>query len=170
MSENPVYRFELRCANCLKINKLNIPLGKLIKDFLSEGKECWNCKCKLTLEEKGKNDNWTARFYCGNIMLLTFNYINRRILCFIIIIKMKIQLNIFQCDICEKRSKICEEKSKFNAGYPYEDGWIYLYNFSFKDRKDKEYCLKDKHFCSRKCMELAMYYKLNEMKGGTQWN
>ena len=57
-----------------------------------------------------------------------------------------------ECDMCGKRHDIDEKK-----GYPYNEGWIYLYNLNLQkptiSTNHKCYRLEktDKHFCSQKC-------------------
>jgi hypothetical protein len=65
---------------------------------------------------------------------------------------MKIILNRFKCDNCGKESSLIEEGHKFHTGYPYDEGWYYLYALSFKESKDKQKAFNDKHFCSKACM------------------
>ena len=45
------YKHEEKCDNCKNINKLTIPKGIKIKDFLKD-KECWKCGCKINGGEK----------------------------------------------------------------------------------------------------------------------
>ena len=65
----------------------------------------------------------------------------------------------FTCDECGKK---CEEKDD-REGFPYNDGWRYLYNLSFKNNKGREFSIKDKHFCSGKCREEFIIKKLKEL-------
>lgn len=66
---------------------------------------------------------------------------------------MKKQYNIFVCDTCGNESKPLEDKHKIHSGYPYEDGWLYLYNFTFKQSKDIQKSFIDKHFCCKECLK-----------------
>jgi hypothetical protein len=63
---------------------------------------------------------------------------------------MKRILGRFVCDNCGKEGEIFEESQKH---YPYDDGWVYIYNFKFKLDKNKERGIVDKHFCSKDCMK-----------------
>lgn len=51
----------------------------------------------------------------------------------------------FTCDECGK-------KSELEKDFPYEKGWAYLYNFSFKLAKNIVPMPKDKHFCCKACL------------------
>jgi hypothetical protein len=77
---------------------------------------------------------------------------------------MKKQYNIFVCDTCGNESKPLEDKHKIHSGYPYEDGWLYLYTFSFKEKKDTQKTTNDKHFCSAKCVEDFILKQLKKEK------
>jgi len=61
--------------------------------------------------------------------------------------KQKRILTTFECDFCKKRSYESEEPPE----YPYNFGWIYIYNLNFKTCNDKINNLKDLHFCCRDC-------------------
>jgi len=54
----------------------------------------------------------------------------------------------FTCDECGKESKEIEDGKE---SYPYSEGWIYLYRFFIKLKKDKIWREEDKHFCSKGC-------------------
>lgn len=69
--------------------------------------------------------------------------------------------NSFVCDKCGKESEHIEEKK---WGYPYSENWVYLYNLKYKLRKDKEFSLNDKHFCSKECIIQYFIGKLEEIK------
>ena len=73
---------------------------------------------------------------------------------------MKIILNRFRCDECQKESELFEEGHKFHTGYPYSAGWIYLYAFDFKEQKNTQKKFNDKHFCSEKCMKNFIIVKI----------
>jgi hypothetical protein len=45
------YFITKKCKNCKAENKLTIPKGTTIKDFIKEHKGCWKCGCKLGVEE-----------------------------------------------------------------------------------------------------------------------
>ena len=63
----------------------------------------------------------------------------------------------FICDECEKQSKEDLE----DVVYPYHLGWRYLYCLDFKVCKKQE-LVKDKHFCSTKCMVKFITRKILE--------
>jgi hypothetical protein len=67
-------------------------------------------------------------------------------------------INTFTCDNCGKRS---EGRDSID-GFPYNDGWRYLYNLSVKNSKKDQKEIKDKHFCSGKCREEFIVKKLKE--------
>jgi hypothetical protein len=82
--------------------------------------------------------------------------------------KMKQDYTKFVCDECEKLTEVMK-----NAGYPYQDGWCYIFNFETKflrlytpgieiDVARLE--LKDKHFCSLDCMFKHIKKKIAEAK------
>lgn len=68
---------------------------------------------------------------------------------------MRKQKTIFVCDECKKESKIMEDD------FPYEDGWKYLYNLSFKTDKVNRRSSTDSHFCSKLCFELFIKKKID---------
>ena len=51
----------------------------------------------------------------------------------------------FICDECKKEITGCKK-------FPYEQDWVYLYEFSFKKGHNLVPGIKDKHFCSDECM------------------
>lgn len=54
----------------------------------------------------------------------------------------------FKCDVCGKFIVV-----ESGSGFPYRQGWRYLYNFAFKfDEHIFQGIEKDKHFCSVSCM------------------
>ena len=57
-------------------------------------------------------------------------------------------LNTFQCDNCLKKSKEIEE----GKGFPYSDGWRFLYNLEFKMKNSDSVKSREKHFCCDACM------------------
>ena len=56
-------------------------------------------------------------------------------------------LTTFNCDECGKQS---EERTKDNC-FPYEKGWVYIYNLEFKVASNHLNRIKDKHFCGPVC-------------------
>lgn len=60
---------------------------------------------------------------------------------------MKRYKTIFTCDECVK---IIETETE--SGYPYQNGWRYLYNLTFKLENKRIEPERDKHFCSKKCL------------------
>jgi hypothetical protein len=50
--EKEFYSFVKECDNCGYKNTLRIKKGIKVNDFLKEGKDCFNCGCKLELEEE----------------------------------------------------------------------------------------------------------------------
>jgi hypothetical protein len=77
---------------------------------------------------------------------------------------MKKIMNRFICDNCGKESNLFEEGHKFHTGYPYEEGWVYLHSFSFKEKKDTQKTSCDKHFCCMDCMKTYLINKLETKK------
>ena len=68
---------------------------------------------------------------------------------------MKKSKTIFVCDECKKESKLMEDS------FPYEDGWKYLYKFSFKIDKINRLRISDSHLCSKLCFELFIKKKID---------
>jgi len=66
---------------------------------------------------------------------------------------MKEQRNFFNCDVCDRQT----EK---NTGFPYKEGWVFLYNFEIKTRDKKEIKMQNKHFCSKVCLLSAITKEL----------
>lgn len=66
-------------------------------------------------------------------------------------------ITTFTCDGCGKKSEERESKD----GFPYSLGWRYLYNLSYKKKNSRQVVLKDKHFCSDKCMQEFVNKELN---------
>lgn len=66
---------------------------------------------------------------------------------------MKEDFTKFRCESCEKEIIIVK-----GEGYPYDEGWCYLYNFTGTvtnpsvEKNKKGFENKDKHFCSTECM------------------
>lgn len=50
----------------------------------------------------------------------------------------------FKCDECDNT----EEAKEF----PYKKGWFYLYEFKVKNDKNVQISIRDKKFCSKKCL------------------
>lgn len=67
--------------------------------------------------------------------------------------KMKIKKTEFTCDQCNK-------KKEWINGYPYKQGWCYIYKLSMK--KTTNIDIKDKHFCCKACMEKYIKNILSE--------
>ena len=65
-------------------------------------------------------------------------------------------LTKFICDECKKEGTESEQP----RSYPYNEGWVYLYNFKFKLAKDKDYTIADKHFCCKECFIKFLMRKL----------
>lgn len=67
----------------------------------------------------------------------------------------QIKLVNFECDDCREnsgfRSEIDSECYKGQLPFPYDRGWVYIYNFAFKIFGNS-IVIKDKHFCSRICL------------------
>ena len=63
---------------------------------------------------------------------------------------MKRNYTEFECDneACIKSINI-----EGRSGYPYSEGWIYLYKFDGKINKTVTMSNDDKHFCSASCMK-----------------
>ena len=55
----------------------------------------------------------------------------------------------FRCDECRGISK----PQLAGDGFPYEDGWTYLYHFAFKLASNRVPMPRDKHFCSKECLK-----------------
>lgn len=81
---------------------------------------------------------------------------------------MKQDYTKFVCDNCKK--EILKNKGE---GFPYEDKWCYIYNFTGKilryhapplDTDIGRFENKDKHFCSEKCLMEWIKNGLKEAK------
>ena len=83
---------------------------------------------------------------------------------------MKKNYTKFDCDECKAEIEIVKDE-----GYPYYEGWCYIYNFTAKFLKsyDPEINIdieitrteqKDKHFCSEKCMIAFIKKAIRECK------
>lgn len=57
---------------------------------------------------------------------------------------MKSNISVFTCDECGARKEI-------EGVFPYQEGWVYLYNFDFKLSGNNQNKNHDKHLCSDKC-------------------
>lgn len=64
---------------------------------------------------------------------------------------MKENYTKFSCDVCSKEKTIVH-----NSGFPYNEGWCYIYNIQGKVRNTNNQTIpiqeKDLHFCSKACM------------------
>ena len=66
----------------------------------------------------------------------------------------------FTCDNCEEEISV-EGESK-RQKFPYEKGWIFMYNLEWKRKNPmSERPIKDKHFC---CKECAIQFVEKEFK------
>lgn len=81
---------------------------------------------------------------------------------------MKKDYTTFICDNCQK-----EATKLKNTGFPYEEGWCYIYNFSSNflklyapgiDLDVGHIQLKDKHFCCEDCMKKYIEKSIEEAK------
>jgi len=81
---------------------------------------------------------------------------------------MKVIFNCFVCDNCGKKSKLMEETHKLHSGYPYDEGWVYLYDFQFKEEKNTQKRSSDKHFCSSGCMKQYIIKEIGIVVGETE--
>lgn len=79
----------------------------------------------------------------------------------------KEELINFRCDQCKKLLMIHGKE-----GFPYKEGWCYLYSCNVKIAKQKHHRaikdfeglnLKDNHFCSRKCLLDFITKKINDV-------
>ncbi len=71
-------------------------------------------------------------------------------------------LTTFECDNCKKKSS---EREK-GMGFPYDLGWIYIYEMKFKISKNKHESMEDKHFCNKECFIMGIKKKLGAMSEG----
>ena len=71
---------------------------------------------------------------------------------------MKRSITEFECDECGEVS-VREEGKEF----PYENGWRYIFELKYKNSIKTEKPMKDKHFCSKKCIT-KWFSKLIEPK------
>lgn len=74
---------------------------------------------------------------------------------------MKKEYAKFVCEECQKESS---EMSGGNYQYPYDSGWVYIYNLEFKTEQGKNRCFKDKHFCSQDCQRKWINGKVVDSK------
>jgi hypothetical protein len=68
---------------------------------------------------------------------------------------MKEDLTTFTCDNCKKKETV-----KQKTGYPYDKGWVYLFNLKGKIAS-QHYDIQDKHFCCLNC-EIEFIRKMIE--------
>ena len=61
---------------------------------------------------------------------------------------MKHVMNIFACDNCKKEIKILQDK---NFKFPYNEGWIYVFNLELKTAMNETLQIRDKHLCCDEC-------------------
>jgi len=69
---------------------------------------------------------------------------------------------IFKCDNCRKETSEGE-----GYKFPYEKGWVYLYKIEFKRKSGKSTNLRDRHFCSKKCMNEWINSQIGVDNGST---
>ena len=81
--------------------------------------------------------------------------------------KKNIKLVTFTCDECgketEERNEIDCSEFKGVHPFPYEKGWIYIYNLVMRF-STKRLKLEDKHFCSMKCLDKSIKNSINKIK------
>lgn len=68
---------------------------------------------------------------------------------------------IFACDNCGTLSEEIEE----GTGFPYDAGWVYLFGFGIKTRREKQTKSNDKHFCSSLCLKRYINKKIERSEG-----
>lgn len=74
---------------------------------------------------------------------------------------MKEEIVRFTCEQCKKEKLISVTMMQ---GFPYKEGWIYIYEFNGKVKigeEIKQIKDKDMHFCSKKCL---LNYISNKIK------
>lgn len=60
---------------------------------------------------------------------------------------MKEQKTIFTCD-----KSGCGKDTEWLKGFPYDQGWVYIYNAQIKVNKDRQIRMMDRHYCSQSHM------------------
>lgn len=83
------------------------------------------------------------------------------------------KLRVFECESCHKQT---DTRKEGDNCFPYNDSWIYLYNFNFKLKpfcfakvidtgnidKVQSYISIDSHFCSKNCLIKFLEAQLDE--------
>lgn len=72
------------------------------------------------------------------------------------------KLRAFRCDLCGRESMLIHEKFGEVHPFPYNDGWIYVYQMKLKFMKDKHIEMHDGHFCSPGCLGLYIFKQKND--------
>jgi len=62
------------------------------------------------------------------------------------------KMTTFSCD-----KKGCDKTMTQHDGFPYNEGWTYLYNLEFKVSRDKRIASIDMHFCSNEHLKKYAY-------------
>lgn len=65
-----------------------------------------------------------------------------------------------RCDECNKVTMFQE------GGFPYNLGWIFLYNFEFKEIQNCSNKSKEKHFCNKACMVKYVVRQMTKKNDG----
>lgn len=68
------------------------------------------------------------------------------------------------CDQCKKKKIEVED----GTGYPYCDGWTYLYSTELKFNEGFISVEKDKHFCCAECMSKFINKGIEEISKGAK--
>jgi hypothetical protein len=73
------------------------------------------------------------------------------------------KMRAFKCDNCGKESEIILEGTIQNV-FPYEKGWLYVYNLELKNLPVASITIKDGHFCSLDCFTQKIRSRVEEKK------
>ena len=65
----------------------------------------------------------------------------------------------FTCDQCGKKS----DQRTIAQGFPYDEGWVFLYKFATKVERHQRKVIREKHFC---CDDCEIEFVTTDLKGG----
>lgn len=75
------------------------------------------------------------------------------------------KLRVFKCDNCGMQTSLINENECHIARkevLPYSQGWVYVYQTSFKIAREGNIFINDKHFCCCQCLADFIHKKLHE--------
>ena len=68
----------------------------------------------------------------------------------------------FICNHCNKSIVIPNDNFDGSCQFPYDSGWIFIYNLEFKVEQKLPLKIAKEHFCSKKCLTDHIRQRIKE--------